>query len=912
MKKQPSYQDLLKSRDLLEKKVKKLELELKAQFPPDSKTDVHHFYYQLFSKANNIILIHKSTADNLPGQIIMANPAAKKALGYTDEEFRKMNLSDLFKKQKQKQTSPEVQIREMLKSERILITKKKKRILTEVHTHSFDHQGNRYGFTVIHDITEHKNATDALRLSEEKYKRLVESLSDEYIFYSHDKDGMITYISPSIRKVLGYTQEEALRNYKEFLTDHEMNQKALVHSELSHKGILQPPFLNELYHRDGTTRIFYNTEIPVFDDAGNVIAVEGIARDITDALKSEKQLKIYEERFRLLVENIEEVFWIFDLKEDKLLYISPKYEKVYHKSVESLYNKPGSFLKSVHPEDIKTVKKAYNQIEKGKGFDIEYRVLDPDKKIKWIWSRSFVILDEKKKPVLVVGIAFDITEKKNAQLDKNLLAAIVENTEDHAVIKDTNLKIIASNRANTQAAGKKKVEDMIGKTDLEIYGDHPHVRQYMEDDRKAMQMKKGEILVNEQIFVYPGGRKVQSLVKKFPVFDEQNKLIAVASISRDITNYKKALKDHAESEKKYNFLIEKMAEGLGIIDADYRFTFINKGLEELVGVDRGKLIGTSLVHLFDKETGKKITEALKHTEKNAKQTFQVRLKQGRNRNRIIQIIALPHYQNHKKKSVFLMFKDITDWVEIENNLLKSENKLKDVNAAKDKFFSIIAHDLKNPFNSILNFSDLLLKHYGTYDKDEVLTFIKMIHESSRQAYSLLDNLLNWSRTQTSRMDFNPTTTDIYNIISDIIGLLEGTAMEKNIILINNIKPKTYVFCDPNMISTVIRNLLSNAIKFTRPAGKVTFNSKSGSKMTEISVTDTGVGIKEENFNKLFKIDVHFSTSGTANEEGTGLGLILCHEYVKINNGKLRIKSKVDKGSTFFVDLPNPPKNTPYK
>jgi len=432
----------------------------------------------------------------------------------------------------------------------------------------------------------------------------------------------------------------------------------------------------------------------------------------------------------------------------------------------------------------------------------------------------------------------------------------------------------------------------------------------MEDDRKAMQMKKGEILVNEQIFVYPGGRTIQSLVKKFPVFDEKNKLIAVASISRDITNYKKALKDHAESEKKYNFLIEKMTEGLGIIDADYRFTFINKGLEELFGVDRGKLIGTSLVHLFDKETGKKVAEALNHTEKNAKHTFQVRLKQGRNRNRIIQIMALPQYQDHKRKSVFLMFKDITEWVEIENNLLKSEKKLKDVNAAKDKFFSIIAHDLKNPFNSILNFSDLLLRHYSTYDKDEVLTFIKMIHESSRQAYNLLDNLLNWSRTQTSRMDFNPTITDIYDIISDVISLLEGTAVEKNITLINHVKPKTKVFCDPNMISTVIRNLLSNAIKFTRPAGKVTFNSKPGSRMTEISVTDTGVGIKEENIDKLFKIDVHFSTSGTANEEGTGLGLILCHEYVKINKGKLRLKSKPDKGSTFFVDLPNTPKNIP--
>jgi len=904
MEKQPTYQDLLKSRNLLEKKVKRLELELKAQSIPTLKPDTHSLYFQLFSKTNNIILIHKSSRDYLPGAIMMANPAAKRILGYSDEEFKKMSLQDLFENWKPKQTSPEVQFREMIKTERILITKKKKRIIAEIQTHFFDYQKDRFGFTVINDITEQRNVIEALRLNEEKYKRLVESLSDEYIFYSHDRNGMITYISPSIKKVLGYSREEAQRNYKEFLTDHEMNRKALIHSELSLKGILQPPFLNELYHRDGTTRIFYNTEIPVFNDAGNLIAVEGIARDITEALKSEEQLKNQEERFRLLVENIEEVFWIFDLKEDKLLYISPKYEKVYYRSVENLYNNPGSFLKSIHPDDIKKVKKAYKQIEKGKGFDLEYRISDPDRNIKWIWSRTFLIPDEKKKPLFVIGIAVDITERKNAQLEKNLLAAIVENTEDHAVIKDTNLKIIASNRANTIAAGKRKAEDLIGKTDLELYGDHPHVRQYMEDDRRAMQMKKGEILVNEQVFVYPDGKTIHSLVKKFPVFDENNKLIAVASISRDITNYKKALNDHAESEKKYNSLIENMTVGLGFINSEYRFTFINKCAEELFSSEKGKLIGTSLIHLLDKKTGKKITEQFKHLKEYTTQTFQIRLNRDQGKDRIIQMMALPQYLHQKIESILLVFKDITEWTEIENNLLQSEKKLRDASAAKDKFFSIIAHDLKNPFHSILNFSDLLLKHYNTYDKEEVLTFIKMIHESSRQAYNLLDNLLNWSRTQTSKMDFNPAVTDMHEIIKNVIGLLEGTAMEKNITLINNVRPKTNVFCDPYMISTVIRNLLSNAIKFTRPAGKVTIDSKSRSIMTEISVADTGVGIRKEDIDKLFRIDLHFSTTGTANEEGTGLGLILCHEYVHINNGKLRVTSKPDKGTTFYIDIPN--------
>ena len=903
MENQQSYQNLLKSRELLEKKVKKLEKELKIQSKLFSKPDTNNLYFQLFNKTNDIIIIHKSVRDNLTDQIIMTNTSAKKNLGYSEEEFRKMTLADLFDNKKSGQTPADIPIRLIPKSEQIIVSKNKKRIIAEVQTQYFDHKGKRYGYSVIHDITDHKNVSEAYHLTEEKYQRLVKTLSNDYIFYSRDRNGMITDISPSVKRLLGYSRDEALRNYKEFLTDHEINKKALVQSELNLKGILQPPFLNELHHRDGSTRIFHNTEIPVFDESGKLLGVEGIARDITDTLNREEQLKIHEERFRLLVETIEEVFWIFDLKEDKLLYISPKYEILYDRTTESLYNKPGSFLKSVHPGDIKNVKKAYKLIEKGKGFDLEYRLIDRDGRIKWIWSKSFLINDEKKKPVLVIGIAFDITDKKNARLETNLLAAIVENTEDHAVIKDPDLKIIASNRANTLAAGKRKAEELIGRTDLELYGDYPHVRQYLEDDRKAMQMKKGETLVNEQVFVYPDGRTVNSLVKKFPVFDENNKLIAVASISRDITRYKKALNDHAESEKNYQFLITNMENGLGIINSNYRFIFANQAAEEIFGMEKGKLIGKSLFQLLDKEAGKQIVEEFKVFQQNTKHSFQLSLNNMDGKKRIITMIAAPKFQNNRISEIFLVLNDVTQRVEIEKSLFISEKNLRDVNTAKDKFFSIIAHDLKNPFHSILNFSDMLLKHYPTYDKEEVLTFVKMIHESSRQAYNLLENLLSWSRAQTGKMEFDPSQTDMHEIISDNISLLEGTALEKNITLENEIRKGTFAFCDPNMISTVIRNLLSNAIKYTRPTGKVIVNSKSGSRITEISITDTGVGIKNEDLKKLFKIDAHFTTIGTANEEGTGLGLILCQEFVNINKGKIKVISKEGKGTTFYLELP---------
>jgi len=741
---------------------------------------------------------------------------------------------------------------------------------------------------------------------EDKFKRLIESLGSEYLYFVRDIRGMNTYISPSVKNLLGYSQEEAQRNFREFLTDAEINKNALANSELSLKGIKQPPFRSEVYHRDGSTRIFYNTEIPVLDEAGKVTAVEGLSRDITEELKSEEELRLQEELFRLLVETIEEVFWIFDLKSDKLLYISPKYEKVYGNPIELLYTKPGSFLKTVHAEDIRMVKNAYQQLEKGKGFDMEYRLKMPDNSIRWIWSRSFIIPDDKKKPSLVLGTAMDLTERKRVQLDKNFLAAIVENTEDHAVIKDTNLRIIASNRANTNAAGKKNAEELIGKTDIEIYGDHPHVRQYVEDDKKAMLLKKGQTLVNEQIFVFPDGRNIHSLVKKFPVFDEKNKLIAIAAISRDITDYKKALQSLSENEKKFRFLVENQSEGIGILDTKNRFTFINPATEKIFGTEKGKMINKPLLQFVGTENKGLITENLKKLNENDAVSFEISANKTGSGVATILVTATMLKQDNNPTGTFIVFNDITKFRKAEEALLKSEKELQVSNAEKDKFFSIIAHDLKNPFHSILNFSDLLLKHYATYDKEEVLTFIKMIHDSSSQAFNLLENLLHWSRARSGRMDLLIEKADMNSIVTDNICLLDVAAKEKNIKLINSVKPRTLVECDINMISTVIRNIISNAIKFTRPAGKINITSREKVNTCEVSVIDTGVGISEENLGKLFRIDTHFSTTGTANEEGTGLGLILCREFVNLNNGSIRVVSKPGKGSTFTVELPKAP------
>lgn len=746
----------------------------------------------------------------------------------------------------------------------------------------------------ISSLEEQVKQEAELRLLEEKYKRLVESLSEEYIFYSHDSAGMVTYVSPSITKILGYSQEESMRNYKEFLTDHEMNQEALNRSRASLQGLVQPPFMNELYHIDGTARIFYNTELPIYDEYGKVTGVEGIAHDVTKKFAAEEELRKQDEILKLLVDTIEEVFWIHDLKADQLLFVSQKYEQVFGRKTESLYQNPGSFLKSVHKDDREYLKKAYKKIGKGSGLDMEYRIIDPSGKEKQIWTRSFVIRDHRNKPSLSIGTAQDITQRKKSQREKDLLAAIVENVEDHAVIKDIDLKIIASNRANTAAAGKKTADQLIGKTDIEIYGDLDHVRQYMDDDRKAMKLKHGETLVNDQVFMFPDGRKIHSLVKKFPIFDEQRKLIAVASISRDVTDYKNTLEELYRSEKNYRLLIDNQGEGIGMVDSDDQFIFVNPKAEEIFGMQTGKLVGKTVFDFLSPENKKFIREQTDQRKQGAENTYELEIIRPDKQKRNILVTATPQYEEGNFIGTFAVFRDMTGWKAQETQ----ENK-----SATDKFISIIAHDLKNPLSSIQGFTDLLMKDYSSYDPEEVLTFVKMIHGASRQAQNLLNNLLDWSRSQTDRIRFDPASIDIYELVSSVCKLYKLNAHEKNLHLQNRVKQATMVYGDQNMVSTIVRNLISNAIKFTRPKGKITINTKSSNNEVQILVADNGIGIPEELIEKLFRIDEQVSRTGTANEDGTGLGLILSMEFARKNNGILSVSSKPGKGSTFSLALP---------
>jgi signal transduction histidine kinase/ligand-binding sensor domain-containing protein len=232
-----------------------------------------------------------------------------------------------------------------------------------------------------------------------------------------------------------------------------------------------------------------------------------------------------------------------------------------------------------------------------------------------------------------------------------------------------------------------------------------------------------------------------------------------------------------------------------------------------------------------------------------------------------------------------------------------KQKLEELNAEKDKFFSILAHDLKNPFSNLYSMSELISGNYNDLEEEEKVKMLKSINKSAEFIYNLLENLLTWSKSQRGRIEYNPTIFNLTGLIQVNINLHKVPAETKGVILKSDLKDDIQAYGDREMINTVLRNLINNAVKFTDKGGSVEIFVNKQDEYIEVQVKDEGVGISPENLQKLFHIDVKFKSKGTKGETGTGLGLILCKEFVEKNGGKIRVESKEGEGSSFFFTIP---------
>jgi signal transduction histidine kinase len=271
---------------------------------------------------------------------------------------------------------------------------------------------------------------------------------------------------------------------------------------------------------------------------------------------------------------------------------------------------------------------------------------------------------------------------------------------------------------------------------------------------------------------------------------------------------------------------------------------------------------------------------------------------------VILVFVIYYQKNRLKRETTRLLEEKNKELEKANQKLQlSEKHLKELNSTKDKFFSIIGHDLRNPLNALLGFSELISGNSRDYTSEEIQRYSKIINEAAKNIHLLIENLLEWSRSQSGNIDFQPEKIDLSAMVSEIIKVFEIHADKKGVKLVSEILDDIVVTADRNLLSTIIRNLVSNAVKFTPNGGQVRIFCEQNDNELIISVEDTGIGMSEEQLANLFRLDSNVTMPGTSEEKGTGLGLILCKEFVDMHKGRIWASSKPKEGSTFSFSLP---------
>ncbi len=360
---------------------------------------------------------------------------------------------------------------------------------------------------------------------------------------------------------------------------------------------------------------------------------------------------------------------------------------------------------------------------------------------------------------------------------------------------------------------------------------------------------------------------------------------------------------HAQEEKFFKafhaapfiILISKLSDG--------EIFEVNKGIQAISGHQPNDLIGSKStdLNLWKQEADRhKFITDLRLKGFVIEDEYLFRKKSGE---LFIGLISAEIININNEQCIISVISDISNRKRAEVKLKESEASLREINSTKDKFFSIIAHDLRSPFNGILGFSEVLSEQVRNHNYEGIDKYAEIINTSSQRAMDLLSNLMEWSRSQTGRMEFNPEYIDVVVLINSVNELLKTTAEQKLINVTLNIPYNLILYADKAMIETVLRNLLSNAIKFTPKKGEIIISAEEKEDEYLIFIKDSGVGIGNNNLEKLFRIDGSFSTLGTANENGTGLGLILCKDFIEKHKGEVWVESEVGVGSKFYFSLP---------
>lgn len=525
-----------------------------------------------------------------------------------------------------------------------------------------------------------------------------------------------------------------------------------------------------------------------------------------------------------------------------------------------------------------------------------------------------------------------VTEKKLIASEEALKETnkryyeLFENSQDAIYLSTVEGKFIDFNKSLIRLLGYTRDELM--NLNTAILYDNPDYRKIYQYEMNT----KGYINDFEVKFRRKSGEAINCLVAAAPIRDSKDQIIGYHGIMHDVSLRKKTEDELRKSEENYRNLFNRVPVGVYRTTPDGTFVDINPALLKIFGANSINELKQKNANDFfvDAKERKKWQDVLNR--EGIAVNYEFRLKNSFDEIKwlkdsaraILDVNGVVQYYEgvieditEKRLAEEEMQKLISDLMKSKETIEKqlqelnylniqlqtSEEELKKTNAAKDKFFSIIAHDLRSPFAGLLGLTKMISDDILQLTKDEILEMALAMNQSAVFIYDLLENLLHWSRVQGGIIEYNEEKINVLNIVQDNITLLINTAQQKNINLSSNIKDDLFVLFDKNILNTILRNLAANAIKFTYPGGTVQISAKALTDKIQFTVEDNGVGIDKTKLDMIFRIDKQFTSLGTSKEKGTGLGLVLCKDLIEKFGGEIWVESELGVGSKFFFTIP---------
>lgn len=386
----------------------------------------------------------------------------------------------------------------------------------------------------------------------------------------------------------------------------------------------------------------------------------------------------------------------------------------------------------------------------------------------------------------------------------------------------------------------------------------------------------------------------------------QSDSLSIIGIYQDITSRKQAEEALRESEEKLRTIFDHANIGFSIVAKSGEFVLTNKWHQDFLGYgknDGSPLSIMDITHPDDVEETKKRFAALVLGEID---NYRIEKRFVRHDGEVVWVdlsVSGLRDQHGKVTMIIGMVVDINEKKQAEMVLKHSEQQLKDMNATKDTLISILSHDLRSPFTSIIGLTDIVLDNMAAYSRAEVKEHLQGIRSRGTATLTLLDDILSWIKVQSGKMSFHPDIVNFSAACESVVRSFHPLALTKEILINCSAVSDLEAYTDERMLQTIMRNLISNAIKFTPEKGTIRIAAVSDSRSVLVSVSDSGVGIEPDKITRLWNITSHHTTRGTAGEEGSGYGLVLCRELVEKQGGRIWVESEVGKGTTFYFTIP---------